>query len=89
MSCGSDHCYQRFNNNLGCPTTSPMILNLKKWLVGESVERGYRVKSKHAMLPSDLFDIQRWVETQKSATIRTLMLFCMTLNAVDGAMRFV
>jgi hypothetical protein len=35
-SCGLNHHYQRFSN-LGCPTTSPMILNQKKWLVGESV----------------------------------------------------
>jgi hypothetical protein len=45
------------------------------------------VKSKHAMLQSDLFDIQSWVETQKFA-LRSLMFFCMTLNAVDGSMRF-
>jgi hypothetical protein len=46
------------------------------------------VKSKHAMLPSNLFDIQRWVESQTFA-LRSLMFFCMTLNAVDRAMRFV
>jgi hypothetical protein len=87
-SCGPNHRYQTRFSNLGCPTTSPMILNQKKWLVGESVERGYMVKSKHAMLPSDLFDIQRWVKTQKFA-LRSLMFFCMTLNAVNRAMRFV
>jgi hypothetical protein len=35
--------------------------------MGESVERaGYRVKSKHAMLPSNLFDIQRWSRFKNS-----------------------
>jgi hypothetical protein len=65
-----------------------LILTQEKWWVGESVERGCKFKSKkHVMFLSDLFDIQRWAETN-IFEIRSLMIYVMILNGVDGVMQF-
>jgi hypothetical protein len=80
------HQTQRYCHT-GNPTSSMKIKQLRKWLKGESVDRGYQVSKKSPFFPSDLVEMHRYVHS-RNFELYDLTCYTMLLNAVETAMRF-
>jgi hypothetical protein len=80
------HQTQRYCNT-GNPSSSLKIKQLRKWLKGEAVERGYQVSKKSPFFPSDLVEMQLYVMS-RNFNLSDLRCYTMVLNAVETAMRF-